>query len=230
MKKSLRLFTMLSASLLLTACTSEAKPVEPSTSQSSRQETRHSSRKTVMSSTRTSSQSPASSNLDKIATSSDKGTQPTNSPSSAITQETPKTEVPSTGETSSTEVKSVSPGAAAGQWQYVKTGYVYNIRPDGTFVNSDHIIYDMVSEVSGQLTLHVGRTVKNSSGFLIYYYPAGVKIPLQLVKIVDGKTVIEPITDPTDSTRERIVSGNGNLLQVTQEQYDNYLDDVAYRP
>lgn len=88
MKKSIQLFTLFSASLLLTACGSEVKPVEPSPSKHSRQVTVPSSSKTATSS----SQSSASSDSVRPAPSSNKTTQPSSSPSSAIVQEAPKTE------------------------------------------------------------------------------------------------------------------------------------------
>lgn len=127
------------------------------------------------------------------------------------------------------DIPAVSPGAATGLWKNSVTEMISKINTDGQFADSTLVVAGVERGPEGQLTLHVSDTF-SGVGVNFYYYPAGVPIPLQLVKTVDDKQVIEPIADPTDISRERIYSSNGIHLHVTQDQYDAFLEMVSYRP
>lgn len=216
-KKSIQLFTLLAASLLATACGSKSESTQ-SSSTSSSQVTAKSSNKTAKSSTAASSKASTGNSSTSTEQSRSSATQATSSPSS---------ENKGVGNVQS-ETKSVSPDVVVGQWKNIQTEGMIQINADGSLADSSFTISSVEKGPDGQLTLGVGSV--NGGGFVIYYYPAGVPIPLQLVKTVGDKQVIEPIADPTDVSRERIYSSNGIHLQVTQDQYDDFLEMVSYRP
>lgn len=105
----------------------------------------------------------------------------------------------------------VSPGVAAGNWSGVG-----KLNDDGTFEGSTVLIVGVSSQQSG--AIYLDAITEGGAGFYMHYYPAGVKIPF------------EQFEDPTDSSRDRLVHGNGGYLNVPQDRFEDLvLDNIAYR-
>lgn len=236
-KKSLSLVTLLATGLLLAACQSNDSHSKTDSSKV-RPVTHHSKKitKTSSSSGIPKKQTKASTGQSSSVTVQESGktavsstqTAPASSPqSSSASSPTPSSNAAKSEKR--VAIPAVAPGVAAGQWKNQATGQVSKINSDGQFADSTLVVSGVENGPGGQMILHVTDTVF-VGGVAFYYYPAGVSIPVQLVKVVDGQTVLEPITDPTDTTKERIVVSNANHLQVTQEQYDQYSSHILYRP
>lgn len=121
---------------------------------------------------------------------------------------------------------SISPGAATGFWQNA-LGYSQTIHPDGRIDDGDYIITDVTQEANGVLYLTVYSQSSGWGGYM-HYYPAGTPLIFNVSSYDEEGNLITESKDYTDSSRDRIFSGNGGY-STFKDNLDSYLADIYYR-
>lgn len=127
---------------------------------------------------------------------------------------------------SNSTTTSISPGAATGFWQNA-LGHSQIIHPDGRIDDGDYIITNVTQEANGVLYLTVYSQSSGWGGYM-HYYPAGTPLIFNVSSYDEEGNLITESKDYTDSSRDRIFSGNGGY-STFKDNLDSYLADIYYR-
>lgn len=205
-----------------TSTTSSSTSVTVKASNSSTTQTNSSQSTTKTSSRPTEQQEPAtkptassyqktSQSMTSTSKTSDSSKSSTSTDRSSSSSKTEASPTPEKNETALT-LTPVSPGAAAGRWGNL------SINEDGTVTNSHLTVVSNQDQGNGVLFLGISDAL-SGVGFYAHYYPAGVAIPF------------EHFEDPTDLSKDRLITGNGIAYTHLEEEHIDQLllPNVTYR-
>lgn len=125
-------------------------------------------------------------------------------------------------------VVQISPGPVAGTWA-TATGRLWSMTENGTSPDGSLYLSSLSSDANGIIALSAHDSL-TGFGAYIHYYPAGIPLMVTILRQDEHGNWVETQTlDPTDSSRDRLIMGNGSYISMAEEQLNDFIANVFYR-